>query len=325
MVGIVTNISSDHLGLGGINTLEELARVKQVVIESVASDGAAVLNAEDPLVAEMAAATDAEVVYFSTDPNNHIIQAHMAEGGRCVFIDDGYIVLMRDGQRNDLVELERVEFTAGGQIAFQVQNALAATAAAWAAGMNPAMIARALTTFKTDIGMVPGRFNISELNGVQVVLDYGHNQAAVRAMMQGVKALGERNTVMVIGLPGDRRDSDITATFDETLPYVNRYVLHDLKDRREREKDAVPHLMAGRIPTDIPYDIVDDQREAVFKAWNYVKPGDRIVIVADIVDETYESLQSLAEAKGDSSCESPLSSEQQEPRDGHNGWRIQAE
>jgi cyanophycin synthetase len=325
LVGIVTNISSDHLGLGGVNTLEELARVKQVVIESVASDGTAVLNAEDPLVAEMAAATDAEVIYFSADPNNHIIQAHIAEGGRCVFIEDGYIVLMRDGQRNDLVELERVEFTANGQIGFQVQNALAATAAAWAAGLNPAMIARALTTFKTDMGMVPGRFNVSELNGVQVVLDYGHNQAAVKAMMQGVKALGERNTVMVIGLPGDRRDQDITATFEETLPYVNHYVLHDLKDRRERAKDEVPRLMANSILPGTPYDIADDQREAVFKAWEKVKPGDRMVIVADIVDETYETLQSLAESKGDSSCESPLSSEQQEPRDGHNGWRIQSE
>jgi cyanophycin synthetase len=325
LVGIVTNISSDHLGMGGINTLEELARVKQVVIEAVAKDGAAVLNAEDPLVAEMAAATDAEVVYFSTDPNNHIIQAHIAEGGRCVFVEDGYIVLVRDDGRNDLVELERVEFTANGQIAFQVQNALAATAAAWAAGLNPAMIARALTTFKTDIGMVPGRFNVSELNGVQVVLDYGHNQAAVRAMMQGVKALGERNTIMVIGLPGDRRDQDILATFEETLPYVNRYVLHDLQDRRERAKDEVPRLMAGCIPPDIPYDIVDDQRQAVFQAWKYVKPSERIVIVADIVDETYQVLQSLAEAKGDSACESPLSSDQQEPRDGHNGWRIEAE
>src|SRR5688500_16865334 len=85
-VGVVTNISSDHLGIQGINTLEELAKVKQVVVEAVARDGAAVLNAEDPLVAEMAASTDARVVYFGLDPNHHVIAAHLAEDGEAVYV-----------------------------------------------------------------------------------------------------------------------------------------------------------------------------------------------------------------------------------------------
>src|SRR6185369_10521354 len=126
-------------------------------------------------------------VYFSTDPNNHIIKAHMEdENGGCVYIEDSFIVLATSDSRVDLVELDRVGFTSGGKIRFQVQNALAATAAAWAAGLNPAMIVRALTTFKTDAATVPGRFNVREIRGVEVILDYGHNAAALKALGEGI-------------------------------------------------------------------------------------------------------------------------------------------
>ncbi|HEX2913000.1 MAG TPA: cyanophycin synthetase [Chloroflexia bacterium] len=313
-VGVVTNISADHLGQGGINSLEELARVKQVVIEAVANDGSAILNADDRMVAEMAAATDARVVYFSMNPNNHIIKAHLAEDdGWCVFVEDGMIVLAKGEERVELVELERVPFTLGGKIRFQVQNALAATAAAWAAGLNPAMIVRALTTFKADSTMTPGRFNVNELNGVQIILDYGHNAAAMKALMEAVEAYGKRRTVMVIGLPGDRRDQDITSTFEATLPHVDEYFLHDLGDRREREKNEVPHLMQSLIPEAVPSTIVADQQEAVMQAWKRLKPGDRLVVIADIVDDTLEVLNNLAHSvEEDAACEVPLSSMQED-------------
>src|SRR5690349_3486510 len=110
-VGVVTNISADHLGLKGVSTLEDLAKVKQVVVENVRKDGAAVLNAEDPLVAEMAASTDGRVVYFTTDPLNPVHQAHIAQDGACVYVENGSIVLAKDGQRDELVSLERVPFT----------------------------------------------------------------------------------------------------------------------------------------------------------------------------------------------------------------------
>jgi cyanophycin synthetase len=220
-VGVVTNISPDHLGLGGVNTLDELASVKQVVIEAVSRDGCAVLNADHSLVAEMAAATDAEVIYFSESASNAVSIAHRSEDGRCVYVEDGFIVLATGDERMELVELERVPFTAQGKISFQVQNALAATPAAWGAGLNPAMIVRALTTFTTDASMVPGRFNVFELNGVQVVLDYGHNLAAMQALAAAVEALGPRHTIMALTLPGDRRDEDLIATLEATFPFAN--------------------------------------------------------------------------------------------------------
>lgn len=308
-VGVVTNISADHLGIGGINTLEELARVKQVVVEAVADDGAAVLNADDPLVAEMAAATDAEVIYFTTNSSNHIIEAHLAEHGRCVLVENGYIVLVVDDERIELVELDRIEFTMGGKIQFQVANALAATAAAWAAGLNPAMIARALTTFKSEFKVIPGRFNVVDVNGIEVIIDYGHNQAAVRAFTQAVQALGERRTTVVIGLPGDRRDQDIVSTFQETLPIADSYMLYDLFELRGRAAQELPRLMASHIPTHIPYQIVAHEKDALVQAWATLQPGDRLVVIADNVDQTYETLQLLARSGSDSSCTSPLTAD----------------
>src|SRR5215218_4992994 len=144
------------------------------------------VSADDGLVAEMAAATDSDVVYLSTNPRQHVVVAHLAAGGRSVVIEDGAIVLAEGASRIELIELARVAFTRAGAIGFQVQNALAATAAAWAAGLNPAMIARALTTFATDEQMAPGRFNTMEIAGVEIILDYGHNTAAVAALGQAV-------------------------------------------------------------------------------------------------------------------------------------------
>lgn len=307
-VGVVTNVTSDHLGLKGIHTLDDLARVKQVVIENVHRDGAAVLNADDPLVAEMAAATRAEIIYFSMSPSNHIIEAHRAEGSRCVYVEDNAIVIATESKSQTLVELERVPFTKGGKIPFQVQNALAATAAAWGAGLNPAMIVRALTTFVTDMKTVPGRFNVMDLNGIELILDYGHNLAAMKALGEAAKGLGERRTVMVMTLPGDRRDEDLIATFEATFPFVDAYVLQDQKDLRGRSPMEVPYLLQQHLPADVPYVFAADQYEGAFKAMQMVRPGDRLILIADIVDDVIEVLRSMADPKSDEAeCLAPLS------------------
>jgi cyanophycin synthetase len=309
-VGVVTNISSDHLGISGINTVEELARVKQVVVEAVDRNGAAVLNADDPLVAEMAAATDADVVYFSTNLQQHIVQAHLAEGGRCVVVNDNTIVLATGQNQVELVELDRVAFASGGKIRFQVANALAATAAAWAAGLNPAMIARALTTFTSDSSMVPGRFNITELHGVELVMDYGHNEAAMKALGEAVLALGNRKTVMALALPGDRRDEDLAATIKATIPFVDEYVMYDLDDLRGRTQREVPNLLQRCLPEHCVCTMASDQHEAMIKGWQAVQPGDRMVVIVDKVDEALAQLRSLAESiTEDAACYAPISAE----------------
>ncbi len=309
-VGVVTNVSPDHLGLRGINTIEELARVKQVVVENVHRDGAAVLNADDPLVAEMAAVCSGEVIYFGTNPHQHVIMAHLATGGRAVFVEHNRIMVAQNGMRIDLVDLGRVAFTAGGAIPFQVQNALAATAAAWGAGLNPALIARALTTFTTNTTMVPGRFNVSEVNGVQLILDYGHNLGAITALGQAVAALGQRKTVLLFTLPGDRRDEDLRATMEATVPFVDEYVLYDTSNRRGRAPNEIPQLLRRYVRPDVPCTCTVHLRDGLHAAWQRVQPGDRLIVIASVVDDALQELQAhLQSVSADAACSTPLSAE----------------
>lgn len=293
-VGVVTNISADHLGLKGVDTLRDLAAVKQVVVEAVARDGAAVLNADDPLVAEMAAACDGETIYFSRSACGPVMAAHLASGGRGVTADDGTIWLHSGGEPSALIELERVGFTAGGAIGFQVENALAASAAAWAAGLNPALIARGLSTFVTDGRAVPGRFNLSELAGVQVVVDYAHNQAAVLALGQAVQALGPRRTVLAFTLPGDRRDDDLRRTTAAVQIFADSVVLYDTQELRGRAPGAIPRLLRSFLPDTLVAAEAPDQGAGILAAWRLVRPGDRLVIVADIVEDALAHLHALA-------------------------------
>jgi len=293
-VGVVTNVSSDHLGMGGISTLDQLAKVKQVVVEAVAKDGAAVLNAQDPLVAQMAAAARGRVVYYALNAQHPVMAAHLAEGEAGVYVEDGMIVVADGKQVMEVVDLARVEFTLDGKIEFQVMNALAATAAAWVAGLNPAMIARALTTFITDELSVPGRFNRMEIHGIELILDYGHNPAALAALGQAVQALEPRRTVMAITLPGDRRDEDIDESMTATLSYVDEYILYDSMDRRGREIGEITGRMRQHLPHNKPSIAAVDQFDAVRKGLQSLRPGDRLVVIVEEVDELLEHLGSLA-------------------------------
>lgn len=292
-VGVVTNVAGDHLGLEGIHTLEELAWAKQVVVEAVDREGFAVLNADDPLVAKMAGASDGQVVYFSSSPDNPVVTAHLERGGRCVFAESGAMVLAEKELRTDLVELARLPFAGRGKIRFQLQNALAAAAAAWASGLKPATIARALSTFRAEAATLPGRFNVMKLNDLEVVVDYGHNAAALMALGQAVEALGRRRTVLSIGLPGDRRDEDLAAAIEATASYIHEYVIYDPRDRRGRAPAEMYRLLESRLPRGVPRGYAAGQREGILAAWRRTRPGDRLIVIADEVDEAIELIESL--------------------------------
>jgi cyanophycin synthetase len=292
-VGVVTNVSDDHLGLGGVASLEELAAIKQVVVQAVRRAGTAVLNADDRLVAEMAAATAERVVYFSRDAHGPVVSAHLAAGGCCVVADRGVITVLTGSSRNDLVELARVGFTHGGHIDFAVENALAAAAAAWSVGINPALIVRGLTSFATTPEAVPGRFNRREIGGREVVVDYAHNRAAMRALGQATAALGSRRTIMALALPGDRRDQDLIATGTEAAAFCATLVLYDLGDLRGRAPGAVPALLAAHLAGACAVETVADQGHALDRAWAVSRAGDRLILIADDVDEAIRLVHGL--------------------------------
>jgi cyanophycin synthetase len=306
-VGVVTNISSDHLGVRGIDTIDQLARVKQVVVEAVAKNGAAVLNAQDPLVAQMAAAARGRVVYYAMSAQHPVMAAHLTEGEAGVYVEDGMICVADGKQVVELLDLERVGFTLGGKIEFQVMNALAATAAAWAAGLNPAMIARALTTFTTDEVTVPGRFNRIDYHGIELILDYGHNPAALAALGQAVHALGPKRTAMAITLPGDRRNEDLEDSITATLSYVDEYILYEAIDRRGRAEGEISERMRQYLPQNKPSIMAIDQFDAVRKGLQQLRPGDRLIVIVEEVDALLDYLNSRASTtEDDTQCLGPI-------------------
>lgn len=292
-VGVVTNVSADHLGLGGIETVEQMARVKQVVVESVAPDGAAVVNADDPLTAAMAGATGSRVVFFAMARDNPILQAHLAGGGWGVYVDDGAVYLSAGTEASRLIDLRRIPFTIYGAVGFQVANALAATAAAWAAGLEPGLIANGLASFRTDPRTVPGRFNVSTRAGVQVVIDYGHNEAAMRALGEALRVLGRRHTHLVIGLPGDRRDQDLRAVLTQTFAFADAYTVYDLVNLRGRAEGEIYTILREMLPADLPCAYVRSETAAIEQAWGHVEPGDRLLVLVDDVEASLRTVEAL--------------------------------
>ena len=209
-VAVVTNIGEgDHLGLADIDTLEKLAMVKRTVVDVVLPHGAAVLKADDPLVAEMAAHCKGSVIFFARNAEHRVISAHRASGGRAAFVREGVIVLAEGDLETPFMPLGRVPLTHQGRIGFQVENVLAATAAAWALGLPAEAIRAGLESFSGDTQQSPGRFNVFQSRGLKVVVDYGHNPSALDALIEALNEFPHQRRSIVYTVAGDRRDQDI--------------------------------------------------------------------------------------------------------------------
>ena len=246
-VSVVTNVSADHLGLHGIDTLDQLAEVKAVVPRITRKDGWAVLNADDPRVFAMRGAIRAGAWVFSRDPDSPAIREVLSSGGRATSVIDGWIaVLAPDADPDPLVELVDVPMTLSGLSRFNVENALAATSAALAIGLPRAVVVEGLRTFRNDAEHNPGRMNMFTVDGVTVVIDLAHNEAGLEALIEvldGVRRPGCR-LLLGLGAVGDRQDDlieklgEIAARDSDVLA-----IAHKQRYLRGRDLDALDALM----------------------------------------------------------------------------------
>jgi cyanophycin synthetase len=291
-VAIVTNIGEgDHLGLADIETLDKLARVKRVPVEAVSKTGSAVLNAADQHVAEMAKYCPGHVLYFALDPENSLIAEHRAAGGRAVSVRNGNIVLLDGNHDAVLISLDHVPLTHGGRIAFQVENTLAAVAAAWHLGVPREAIRAGLETFSADLDHSPGRFNLLEVNGAAVVVDYGHNVSSLVAMLDALKNFPHRHRLAVYTAAGDRRDVDMVRqgellgqSFDRVILYEDHYVRgREPGEIMCRFRDGVSR---GRRTQHI--EEIFGAVKAIDAALAMLQPGDLLLLQADTIDETVD-------------------------------------
>lgn len=211
-VAVVTNLSEDHLGQDGVQTLEDLRHVKSLVVETVTRQGHGVFNADDPLVADMAEVCPGERAYFTTKPDNLTVRKHVSQGGKAVWLRGSSVVLSRSNVETVLCDLSDIPLVHGGRAMHHVENALAAVLACFCLGVSPAHIREGLARFGTDPAHNPGRLTTYDLNGRRVIIDYGHNVAGYEAIQKTARSLGLDPLLAVICVPGDRRNESVVNT-----------------------------------------------------------------------------------------------------------------
>lgn len=287
-VGVVTNISADHLGLQDIDTVEQLAEVKSLVVRLTRPGGAVVLNADDPLVRAMAAEVAAPVIFFSRAPESEPVRAQLAAGGRAVLVDGGAIVVAEGAERAALISLDEVPITFGGRAGHMVENALAATAAAIGLGLSRETIAAGLASFRNTPEQNFGRLHVFAIRepACTFVVDYAHNEAGLGHLLAfGASYVGPDGRLLaIIGTAGDRPDSVLRGLgrlAGEQAAYVwIRETEHYLRGRTREEMNAL--FAAGVVEgsgTDEAYAIVPDELVALDAALAAARPGDAIVMM----------------------------------------------
>jgi cyanophycin synthetase len=292
-VAVVTNVGEgDHLGCGDVETVEQLARVKRTVVEAVSRDGTAVLAAADPLVAAMAEHCRGSVIFFARDAEHPVIASHRAAGNRVAFVRDGRIVLAQGDDDVPLARLERVPLTGGGRIGFQIDNALAAAAAAWALGVDRNTIRAALKSFVPDVDHTPARFNLLEVNGAVAVLDYGHNASSLAAVIEALEHFPMAHRTAVYSAAGDRRDADLVRQGELLGDSFDRLILYeDEHCTRGRKAGEIIGLfrrgMADRLRVSKIQEVLGAVR-AVDAALTAARPGELLMIQVDVVADTME-------------------------------------
>ena len=299
-VAVVTNVGAgDHLGLNYITTVEDLAVLKRVIVQNVAPTGYAVLNAADPITAAMSGVCPGKVIYFAADRHHPVMAMHRAQGHRAVFIDDDAIVVA-EGTWRESFPLRDIPITRNGTIGFQVENAMAAVAAAWGVGLDWEAIRSGLASFVSDSETVPGRFNVMDYKGATLIADYGHNPDAMRALVAACNAMpGARRSVVISGA-GDRRDEDIReqtvilgAAFDDVLLY------QDAAQRGRADGEVMTLLREGLAGAKRTRHVEEIRGEftAIDTALGRLQPGDLCLILVDQVEEALAHIrQRIAES-----------------------------
>jgi len=297
-VSACLNVASDHLGLKGIDTLEQLAELKRIPIE-VARD-TAVLNADDELCLRMADYTEAQhVCYVTMNPAHALVKEHIRAGGRAAVLEQGIggdmITLYDNGTHFQLLWTHLIPATMEGKATHNVQNAMFAAALAFSMGKSLDDIRSGLQTFNSTIFQAPGRMNVFDEHPFRVILDYGHNAAAIASISQLVSRLevgGKR--ICVLAAPGDRRDEDIRAIAEQAAGHFDHYICKADDNRRGRGPDEVPHMLRDQLlesgAAESCLQVIPNEVSAVNAALEMATDGDLVVIFGDNIERCWNQV-----------------------------------
>ncbi|HZB61288.1 MAG TPA: cyanophycin synthetase, partial [Microvirga sp.] len=303
-IGLVTNVQPDHLGLKGIDTLEDLGWVKSVVVEAVHRNGTSILNADDPIAVGMRRRAGGRIAYFSLRGGADMpdfLREHIEDGGLAVVrepgsVPGGEIVIHDEGDAIHLMRAAEIPATLDGLAEFNVQNALGAIAMAHAQGVPVNVIRMALSTYTTSFEQNPGRLNVFDGHGFRVILDYAHNPA-------GLKALGDlilkmrprhRRVIGMINIPGDRRDEDMREMGALAARYFDEIIFREDPARRGRKPGEIVTLLAeGALSAGFPEQRITrilDEDEAAKLCLQRAQPGDLVVLTPTDVEAMWRQV-----------------------------------
>lgn len=287
-IGVLLNISSDHLGEGGINTLEELTRLKSTVTEAVKQSGYAVFNADNSLVLSCLSKTKASPILFSKNPENKAIKENFKKGNMNVILKEGMIVVQKGEKKSDVANIMEIPITFEGKAEFNIENVLATVAVTTALGLNEIQIRAGLMSFNPSINQSPGRMNIIDMGEFKVLIDYGHNPGAINATGDFINSLMPGKKIRMTSSVGNRRTEDIFELGVTLSKYYDHIVLCDTDPRHRKIGETAEIVKQGLLHGGFREDMISlilDEIEAVEAAIKMAKRGDLVVLQVDDINQ----------------------------------------
>ena len=298
-IAIVTNISADHIGLGGIESIEQMAKVKSVVPETVIRSGYSILNADDDLVYNMRKTLNCNIALFSMDENNKRIKQHCSRGGIAAVFENEYVTIMKGTWKIRVEKVTDIPITFGGKAVHNIMNVLPSVLACYLSEMGLEDIKLGLQTFIPSPVQTPGRLNLFEFKNFKFLVDFAHNPAGLNLLCDFVNKLDSTHKVGIISGTGDRRDEDIKEIGRISAMNFDEIIIRQDKHMRGRTPDEIVDLLVQGIHEkkgqDIPITIIHKEKEAIMYAYENVKPGAIITIMCDVVPDALNFIKKLKE------------------------------
>jgi cyanophycin synthetase len=299
-IAVVTNVTADHLGLGGIDSLEQMAKVKSVVPETVYKHGYAILNADDDLVYKMRDGLDCNIALFSMDENNPRIKKHCAGGGLAAVFENGYISLLKGTWKIRIEKVTEIPLTFGGKAIHNIMNTLPAVLSSYIfRNIKVEDIKLALQTFIPSPVQTPGRLNLFQFKHFQFLVDFAHNPAGLELLCDFVSKLDGYPKVGIISGTGDRRDDDIRELGRISGRNFDEIIIRQDKNLRGRTAEDIINLLVEGInesrTKDIPLHIIPSEKESIMFAYKNAKPGSLITIMCDVIPDALDFIKKLKE------------------------------
>ncbi|WP_050608347.1 cyanophycin synthetase [Clostridium niameyense] len=281
-IAIITNITEDHLGLDGINTLEDMAYVKSLVGEAVKEDGYVVINADDKASINIIDRMRSKIILFSKDKDNIILNKYLKRGSMNVYLHDDFIYMQQGNIKKSIINVKDIPITLGGKLDYNIENSMAVISALIGMGIDIEYIKEGISTFYSNEYDNPGRFNLYNLEGCSVILDYGHNIEGYKAVFNGVEKIKHKSTIGVIGVPGDRTNSSMMEIGNICGKFFDYIYIKEDRDKRGRKVGEVANLIKNGI-LDTGFDknkikIILDEEKALKEAIEKSNKNDLVVM-----------------------------------------------